>query len=152
MGLEQNKGIVRRQFQLISAGDGKGAAALYAPLSSNHGRKVDRDGLSRIFDSLIGLREQFVVQEIIAEGDLVACRTIVTGKHDTRPVVPVGGGVYSITEPTGLQYSIQHIHMFKIVDGQIVEHWANRDDLGAARQLGLELVAPVDSKDKLMEG
>jgi hypothetical protein len=27
-------------------------------------------------------------------------------------------------------------HRFRIDDGQLIEHWANRDDLGVARQLG----------------
>ena len=27
-------------------------------------------------------------------------------------------------------------HWFKMKDGVIIEHWANRDDLGTARQLG----------------
>ena len=27
-------------------------------------------------------------------------------------------------------------HWFRIEDGKIIEHWANRDDLGMARQLG----------------
>ncbi|MDE1853287.1 MAG: ester cyclase [Thaumarchaeota archaeon] len=38
--------------------------------------------------------------------------------------------------------SVQHIHLFRVVDGKIVEHWANRDDLGAARQVGRELGPP----------
>jgi predicted ester cyclase len=148
LSLEQNKEIVRRQFQLISAGDAKLAAALFAQVSFNHGRKVDRESISKVFESLIALREKFTVQEIIAEGDWVACRTIVSGKHDKQPAIPVGSGVYSVTKPTGAPYTIQHIHMFKIVGGEIVEHWANRDDLGAARQMGLELAPSVNSKNE----
>ena len=128
-----------RQLQLVSEGDARGAAALYAPACLNHGRPVDREDIARIFESIVALHEQFTIQEIIGEGDWVACRAIVTGKHATKPDIPVGGGVYSMAQPTGKEYSIQHIHLYKVVDGMIVEHWANRDDLGAARQLGLEL-------------
>jgi len=27
-------------------------------------------------------------------------------------------------------------HWFRVDDGKIIEHWANRDDLGMAKQLG----------------
>ncbi len=33
--------------------------------------------------------------------------------------------------------------LFRIVDGKIMEHWANRDDLGIAKQIGLGL-RPLD--------
>ena len=39
--------------------------------------------------------------------------------------------------PTGRSFSVQQIHICRVTDGQISEHWACRDDLGAARQLGL---------------
>jgi predicted ester cyclase len=39
--------------------------------------------------------------------------------------------------PTGKRYEAQHIHWFKLRDGKIVAHWANRDDLGMMQQLGL---------------
>jgi predicted ester cyclase len=32
---------------------------------------------------------------------------------------------------------VQQIHIWQIVDGKIVEHWAARDDLGLREQLGL---------------
>ncbi len=92
-----------------------------------------------LFEALAELGERFNVHEIVAEGDWVACRAIVAGKHNSKPRTLVGSGIYSLAEPAGQTYTLQHMHLFKIVDGQIVEHWANRDDLGAARQLGLEL-------------
>jgi predicted ester cyclase len=53
----------------------------------------------------------------------------------------VNSGVFSEVEPTERKYTVQHMHLFWIVDGKITEHWANRDDLGAAKQIGLELRA-----------
>jgi predicted ester cyclase len=41
--------------------------------------------------------------------------------------------------PEGRTFVFKHIHLFRLVDGKIKEHLANRDDLGAAMQLGLEL-------------
>jgi predicted ester cyclase len=136
---------VRRNFQLVSEGDAKGAAALYATTSTNHGRLVDREGIAQVLKSVVEVKEQFTVQEIVGEGDWIACRVVVTGKHTAQPRIPIDGGIHSVVEPTGRTYTIQHMHLFRIVDGLIVEHWANRDDLGAARQLGLEL-GPAQGK------
>jgi hypothetical protein len=34
-------------------------------------------------------------------------------------------------------------HWFRIEDGKVIEHWANRDDLGQAKQLGWVPPAPA---------
>jgi predicted ester cyclase len=40
-------------------------------------------------------------------------------------------------QPTGRYFEVQHIHMLQVRAGQIIEHFANRDDLGMMQQLGL---------------
>ncbi len=142
MSSEQGKEIVRRQFELINSGDSEGAAALWAPESYNHGKRVDKAGLTRLYESLYSLREKHVIHEVIAEGDWVAVRTTCTGVHAAEPSIPVNGGIFVGIQPTGRTYTVQHTHFFKVTDGLITEHWANRDDLGAARQIGLELRPP----------
>jgi predicted ester cyclase len=39
--------------------------------------------------------------------------------------------------PTGKRFEVSHIHWYTLRDGKIVEHYANRDDLGMMRQLEL---------------
>ena len=39
--------------------------------------------------------------------------------------------------PTGKTFSVQQIHIYRIADGKIIEHWACRDDLDQGIQLGL---------------
>jgi predicted ester cyclase len=39
--------------------------------------------------------------------------------------------------PTGKEFAVEHIHIWRIADGQVIEHWSVRDDLGQALQLGL---------------
>jgi ketosteroid isomerase-like protein len=139
MSLEENKDLVRRQFELLSAGDFRGAADLWAPESFNHGRKTDPSGISKVYESLGSLHETHELHELVAEGDWVAVRTTCHGVHSATPEIPVNGGVFLGVEPTGRSYAVQHIHLFRIADGKLAEHWANRDDLGNARQIGLEL-------------
>ncbi len=139
MGLEENKDLVRRQFELLNTGDTRRAADLWAPESFNHGRKTNPSGISRVYESLRSLQEKHTLHEIIAEGDWVAVRTTCNGVHSAKPEIPVNGGMFEGLDPTGRMYTAQHIHLFRIAGGKLVEHWANRDDLGAARQIGLEL-------------
>jgi hypothetical protein len=38
--------------------------------------------------------------------------------------------------PTSRRFSTTQSHWFRLRDGKVIEHWANRDDLGTALQLG----------------
>ena len=40
-------------------------------------------------------------------------------------------------QPTGRTFEVQHNHMYRVLDGKIAEHFANRDDVGMMWQLGL---------------
>jgi predicted ester cyclase len=139
MTTTDNKEIVRRQFELLNSGDSHGAAALWADESWNHGRSVDRAALEKVYGSLCSLHETHTLHEMIGEGEWVAVRTTCNGIYSQEPEIPVNGGIFSGLKPTGRSYTDQHIHMFRVVDRRITEHWANRDDLGVARHLGLEL-------------
>jgi predicted ester cyclase len=139
MSAEENKELVRRQFELLNSGDSHGAAALWAQESWNHGRKQDPTSMERVYRSLVSLHETHTLHEMVAEGEWVAVRTTCSGVHSQNPEIPVNGGIFSGLQPTGRSYTNQHLHLFRVLDGRLTEHWANRDDLGAARQLGLEL-------------
>ena len=39
-------------------------------------------------------------------------------------------------EPTGRPIAWRYLHLWRVVDGLVVEHWAYRDDLGLLAQLG----------------
>ena len=47
--------------------------------------------------------------------------------------------------PTGKRFKVTRTDVFRIVDGKVVEHWANRDDLAQLLQLGV-LQAPQSSQ------
>jgi hypothetical protein len=46
-------------------------------------------------------------------------------------------------EPTNKSFSVQHIHMFKIENNLITEHFASRDDIEMYQQLGVLPPAPA---------
>jgi len=76
-------------------------------------------------------------------GDKVVVRTMCHGVHAGTPEHPaILGGVLHDVPPTHKDYAVQRIHIFTVRDGQIVAHWANRDDLGMAKQLSFTITAP----------
>ena len=70
---------------------------------------------------------------LIAEGDLVVSQHVerLIPRHDVR------GLATAASKP----FSVEHIHVYRLSDGQIVEHWVVRDDLGMMQQIGA-LAAP----------
>ena len=139
MSVDENKQLVVRQFELLSQGQTSAAAALWAEKCWNHGRETSPAVVEKIYASLRALDEKHVIHEIIGEGDWVAVRTTCTGSYSKNPEFPVNSGIFSTIPPNGRTYSNQHLHLFRIDDGKLVEHWANRDDLGVAQQIGLHL-------------
>jgi len=136
---DENKEVVRQFYDAMNAHDSTAAASLWAEDAANHGRTVGRAGVEKLLGEIVQIHERSEVKEMVAEGEWVACRVVVSGTHRFRPTIPFDGGIYMVTTPDGRPFTTQHMHMYRVVDGKIREHWANRDDLGAARQLGLDL-------------
>jgi hypothetical protein len=57
-------------------------------------------------------------------------------------------GTFLGLAPTGKHITQTSIHIFRFADGQLVEAWANRDDLGLMQQLG---VIPVSAHEHMPE-
>ncbi len=68
------------------------------------------------------------IEDMIAEGDKVACRYTLRGTHQ--------GDLMGIS-PSGKQVTVRGIDIGRIVGGKSVEHWEVFDELGMMQQLGL---------------
>jgi predicted ester cyclase len=79
----------------------------------------------------------FDVHDAVSDGDLIAVHCTMSGRQ-VGPFVTYDerGEVAQAFPPTGRTFAITQSHWFRMKDGQVVEHWANRDDLGMATQLG----------------
>jgi predicted ester cyclase len=77
------------------------------------------------------------VHQVLTEGDLVVAHCTMSGRH-VRPFVAYDerAEVKQVFPPTGRRFATTQTHWMRIADGKVVEHWANRDDLGTAEQLG----------------
>jgi len=69
---------------------------------------------------------EFTIHALIAEGDLVAARLTTSARHT---------GTFMGIEPSGKRYSIDEIHIFRLRDGLLVEHWHEFDKGALLAQL-----------------
>ena len=69
----------------------------------------------------------YEVEDAIAEDDRVVLRVISRGLQT---------GEFMAFPAIGKELAVKQIHVYRIVDGKVLEHWAVRDDLGQGIQLG----------------
>ena len=134
----QNEQVVRRYYEAMNRGDAKAAAAEFAADAKNFGRPVGRQGIE---DRLVDIFTTFPdwhmeIVDIVASGDDVIVRARVTGTHRGVSTMALNGMPVGAAA-TGKRFEVSHIHWQTLQGGQIVEHYANRVDLGMLRQLGL---------------
>jgi predicted ester cyclase len=88
------------------------------------GREGLREGMKR---AGAGVSEpEFTIHDMIAERDRVAVRLTTSARHT---------GTFMGIEPTGNRYSIDEMHIFRLQDGMLVEHWHEFDKAALMAQL-----------------
>jgi steroid delta-isomerase-like uncharacterized protein len=95
------------------------------------GQGPGREGLKQRVEMMrAGFPDQvLVIQDIVAEGDLVAIRVISRGTHR---------GSMMGFPPTGRAFEIEGMDFYRVQDGQVAEHWAQYDVPALMRQLGAD--------------
>tara|TARA_R110001599_G_scaffold353880_1_gene601902 strand:+ start:9288 stop:9617 length:330 start_codon:yes stop_codon:yes gene_type:complete len=71
---------------------------------------------------------QFVVEDVLAEGDKVSVRFITKGTN-TGPLMGMTA--------TGHQMEVQGLGIYQLVDEQITKDWMEFNELGMKQQLGV---------------
>jgi predicted ester cyclase len=134
--LVQNKEIIRRQFEDIwNQGRSDLISTYYSSAWSNFGAQRDLDHFRQIVEAWRTAFPDlhYTLDEQLAEGDQVFSHCTLSGTH-LGPFTLLGLRNHP---PTGKHFLVKHMHLFRLGDGKIVEHWAVRDDLGMLQQLGL---------------
>ena len=88
------------------------------------GREGLREGMKRAGAGVSDA--EFTIHDLIAEGDCVAARLTTSARHT---------GTFMGIEPSGRRYSNQELHIFRLRDGQLVEHWHAFDTASLMAQL-----------------
>jgi len=133
---EENKAVVRRQEEeLFTRGNLDAADEIYAPGYVGHDPSNPEDirGLEAAKQAAADYRRAFpdlrvTLEDLIAEGDKVVARLRFRGTHR---------GELDGIAPTGRRVDCSGIVVSRMEGGKIAEDWANFDDLGMMRQLGV---------------
>ena len=138
MTTEENKVVARRFVEVLQEFFRTGEANLMdSVLADNVVQHIS--GLPPEAKSLEGFKQLlpalpqafpdvlFEVEDLVAEGDMVAFRLNWSGTHK---------GEFFGVPPTGTRATVTEMHMFRIADGKVVERWGEWDALGLMQQLG----------------
>lgn len=134
---EENKGVVRREFEEMfnQGGNLDAAEEIYAP--DYVGREPafgNSNGVEGAKQFAAEFRQAFpdlqtTIEDMVAEGDRIVTRFNSRGTHQ--------GEIEDLGPPTGRQFEVTGITIERFSDGKIVEDWTNFDALSLLRQLGL---------------
>jgi predicted ester cyclase len=141
MSTQDNKLIVRSEFEEIwNQGKLDLIGRYFSVDFINFGHPCPLDRVRQIFEAWrTALPDlHYTVDAQIAEGDQVLSHCTLSGTH-LGPFVLLH--LWSLP-PTGKHFSVKQMHLVRLRGGQIVEHWAVREDLGMLQQLGV-IPAPV---------
>ena len=133
MSPEENKARVHRMVEELNkrnlAALDEYFAADYVDHSPAPGLPATREGFKQAVTMLFTAFPDFraIEEDLIAEGDKVVYRGIAQGTHQ---------GEFLGMPPTGKQFTMGEIHIVRLANGQIVEHWEQSDQLGMLQQLG----------------
>ena len=134
MTIEQNKALVRRFIDDIFVGGRTEAVdelltddfVGHTWPSTGDGKRDLRQAMERVSKGLTDPR--FTIEDMIAEGDLVAVR-LTAGATQS--------GEFMGMPATGKRYEIGEIHIFQVKAGRISDHWHQFDQMAMMRQLGV---------------
>ncbi len=131
--LERNKAIVRRFIdEIFLGGNFDSVDELLTEDFLPHtwgSMQPGRDGLKEAIQRVqAGISEERMqIHDIIAEGDRVAVRLTSSATHT---------GDFMGMPASGKRYEIGEIHIFRLEDGRVAEHWHQADFMGMMKQLG----------------
>lgn len=132
MTLEDNKAIVRRFVEEIFVRGNAAAvdelvAEDFVPHTwpySGDGRADLKAAIDRVHAGLADV--EFAIEDLVAEDDRVAARLTSAARQV---------GDFMGMPANGRSYRIEEIHLFRLRDGTVVEHWHQLDGMGLMQQL-----------------
>jgi steroid delta-isomerase-like uncharacterized protein len=141
---EQNISLVKRYIEVFNEGDFEAFKDL---LSSNYviyspSGYPEPTSREKLIENYKGMQEAFSefiwnIEDIIAAGDKVICRIIANCTYK--------GGIPGL-QKSEKEVKFSLITIMRLENGKVIEEWQEDDQLGFARQLGMELKPKEEEK------
>lgn len=134
MSLKQNKSIVLQAYEAFDQGDiEKGKEFVAQNITGSVMGSKPLKGSDAFFEYALMMRSAFpdgrhTFEDVIAEGDKVVTRGTFSGTHQ--------GEIMGIP-PTAKHVTFSVVHVDRVVDGKVVEHWGQADTMSLMQQLGV---------------
>ena len=144
---QEAKDLCIDSFRAMASGDLAEFERIVHPRAVNREAKAEPPaarvpGPGGFYATALWLRAAFAdlafeIHDVVAEGDLVVIHNTMSGRH-VGPMIEFGPDeeVDAAFPPTGRTFASTQTHWFRVADGRVIEHWANRDDIATAKQLG----------------
>src|SRR5919199_6221134 len=146
MSGEQNKALVRRMFEARVKADLDAVDKMLAPdfISHNNmvpGQQPGREGLKQAITEFAAAlsNRRFLIEEQVAEGDLVVTRFLVRAIHDRGELMGLA--------PTGRKVVYKSIYIHRIEGGKIAEEW--REGGGLVKQTQERLEQEIRERERI---
>ena len=134
LNIEDNKIIARNWLKFISKGDIESICNITHPnwimQGGLPGLPPGAEGVRKLFASFGQIDQQWILEDVIAEGDKVVVRATNECIQESFFGVPSNGRRQIFTAT--------FIH--QIAEGKILKTWRNADDLGRILQLGATIL------------
>ena len=134
---DQNKELAKQYIETINTGDFEALEkylsadfSIYSP--SGYPEPTSREKLIENYNATKESFSEFNwnIEDMLAAEDMVVCRVTITGIFNgTIPGLPT----------TEKEFRFSLITIMRMKDGKVVEEWQEDDQLGFARQMGMEL-------------
>jgi len=134
MSAIENKAVVQEFYDQWNAGTIDFERLVDADVANHQPDRDPERGLDNFRRAIQGVvtavpDSKWTTIRLIAEGDFVVCHNTWSGTY--------GGDVFrGIPTVEGSRFSVEHVHIYRLTEGRIAEHWVVRDDLGMMVQIG----------------
>jgi predicted ester cyclase len=154
MNAAGDKATCVKGLKQLATGSVEDIAEFFGPEATNREAKDEPPatrgkGPEAIHATALWLREahadlRWDVHDAVQEGELVVLHATMSGRQTgTFTAYAEDASVKMVFPPTGREFAVTQTHWFRMKDGKITEHWANRDDRTMGEQLGWNPPTPI---------